>query len=247
MRRVIWLLAMGLAFAALAGCAEDVDSDDVATDAIYANIWVEASGDGNSRAYTALRVGGSSSNTFLELTDYDALMTFVNDTSKGMAESESALGTTYSATFPYEAEDTPFRVAFLRTPPPDGECAGKSAPNSTVTLPRPFSITAPAPSTSVSRGAGFTFTWNNSGESDPLSYRVSGTCIQDYSESISSDSGSYTIPAGSIMVVGTDQTVSCAATLTLSRTRAGSLDPNYGEGGVISARQYRTLDFETTQ
>ena len=247
MRTGILLLSLGVAFGALAGCAEDVDSDDVATDALYANIWVEASGDGNSRAYTTLRVGGSSSNTYIELTEYDALMTFVNDTSKGMQENESAFGIVYATDFPFEAEDTPFRVAFLRTPPPDGECAGDSAPNSTVTLPRPFSITSPAPSTSVSRAAPFTFNWNNSGTADAMSYRISGPCILDHSESISSDPGTWTVAAGTIMTVGTDQTVTCNATLTISRSRNGVLDENYGEGGVISARQYRTLDIQSVQ
>lgn len=242
MTKAIRLLALLAAGAALAGCSEDVDSDDVATDAIYASIFVSAPGDGTSSVSASLRVGGSNSNTFLDLTDYDALMAFVNDTSQGMSQS----GNGYSTSFPYEAEDTPYRVAFLRTPPPDGECAGVSAPNSTVTLPAPFSITSPVQDEVISRGTAISLTWAGSGEADAMSFTVDGTCIQSYADEIANDNGSFTIPADTIMVVGSDN-ASCTATLSVSRSRDGDLDENYGEGGVITARQSRAVQFQTVQ
>lgn len=242
MMKAIRALALLAAGAAFAGCSEDVDSDDVGTDAVYASISVNAPGDGTSTVYTSLRVGGPASNTFLDLTDYDALIGFVNDTAKGMAQS----GVGYTTTFPFEAEDTPFRVAFLRTPPPDGECAGRSAPNSTVTLPAPYAITGPIQDAVVSRGSSLAITWSPSGEADAMAFSVDGSCIQSYSDTIDDDNGTFTLPADTILVVGSAN-ASCTATLSVTRSRAGDLDPNYGEGGVISATQGRSVQFQTVQ
>lgn len=242
MKKAIRLLALLAAGAALAGCSEDVDSDDVATDAVYASISVSATGDGTSSVYTSLRVGGSNSNTFLDLTDYDALIAFVNDTSKSMSQS----GNGYVASFPFEAEDTPYRVSFLRTPPPDGECAGKSAPNSTVTLPAPFEITSPIQDAAVSRASALSLQWAGSGEVDAMSFSVDGSCIQYYSDDIANDNGTFTIPANTLMVIGSADTA-CTATISVGRYRDGELDENYGEGGTIGARQTRAVQFQSVQ
>ena len=242
MRQQLLLSTAALTIALAAGCSEDVDSDDVATDAIYANFSVNAEGDGASHVLATLRVGGPSSNTYLDLTDYDSLMASVNDTAKGMTQS----GNAYVTTFPFDAEDTPFRVSFLRSHAPDAECAGVSAPNSTVTLPRPFSITAPAQDASISRASDLTFTWSDSGESDDMSWALDGPCIQYMADSIENDNGSFTIPEDTILLVSTAMT-SCTATLRIYRTRQGELDPNYGEGGTISAAQTRAVQFETIE
>lgn len=241
MIRKLLLLTTAVTTAALAGgCSESVDSDDVATDAIHANFRVTADGDGTSQVVATLRVGGPSSNTYLDLTDYDALTVFVNDTGRGMSQS----GNSYVASVPYEADDTPFRVSFLRSHAPDAECAGVSAPNSTVTLPRPFAITAPAQDSAVSRASDLTFTWSDAGEIDAMSWALDGPCIQYQSDTIENDNGSFTIPEDTIMVVGSaDQ--SCTATLRVYRTRDGELDPNYGEGGSIHATQTRAVQFQT--
>ena len=249
MKRQIWLVALVAAAASVgAGCGEDVDSDDVATDAIHANFWVTAIGDGTADVAGTLRVGGSNSNTYLDLTEYDALMAFVNDTAKGMAKDESVTGSiTYRTSFPFEAEDTPYRISFLRSHPPDAECAGVSAPNSTVLLPAPFAITSPAQDAMVSRGSALSIDWTNSGHADSMSWSLDGPCIQPTGDTIANDTGTFTVPADSIMVVGTDQTVSCTATLSIGRGREGDLDPNYGEGGFIRASQRRVVQFQSVQ
>lgn len=241
MKKAIWL-ALLIAGAANAGCSEDVPSDDVATDAVYASIGVLATGDGTSSVSTYLKVGGANSNTYLDLTDYDALITYVNGTSKSMSQS----GNGYVTSFPYEAEDTPYRIAFVRTPPPDGECAGDSAPNSTVLLPAPFAITAPAQDASVSRASPLSIQWSNSGGNDPMSFSVDAPCLQYYADDIENDNGSFTIPANTLLVIGSANTA-CTATVTIHRNRDGELDPNYGEGGVISATQRRAVQFTTVQ
>ena len=242
MTRKLGLLAAALF--ALSGCSEDVDSDDVATDAVYANMYVTAPGDGESHLLTTLRVGGPNSNTYLDLTDYDSLVAYVNDTGKNMAQS----GDGYVASFPYESEGTPYRFAFLRSHAPDSECAGVSAPNSSVTLPAPFDIVNPVSDSAHSRNADLVFTWSGSGAADGMSWTVDGPCILTASDTIDDDDGSFTIPADTIAVIGSANN-SCTATLTVSRTRAGELDPAFvsGEGGVISAAQRRTRQFVTEQ
>lgn len=241
-RRLLLFATTAATMAVGAGCSEDVDSSDVATDAIHANFRVTAEGDGTSHVIATLRVGGPNSNTYLDLTDYDSLVTFVNDTAKGMSQS----GNAYSTSFPFEAEDTPYRVSFLRSHPPDAECAGVSAPNSTVTLPGPFGITAPAQDEMVSRGDALTFTWSNAGASDAMSWSLDGICIQSMSDTIEDDNGAFTIPADNIMVVGSANSA-CTATLRLYRSREGELDPNYGEGGNIFATQSRAVQFQTVE
>ena len=242
MKNAIRSLVILVAGAAAAGCSEDVASDDVGTDAVYANIGVLATGNGTSEVTTYLRVGGANSNTYLDLTDYDALIAYVNSTSKGMSQS----GNGYTTSFPYDEADTPFRVSFVRTPPPDGECAGRSAPNSTLTLPPPFSITSPIQDAPVSRAAPLSLQWTSSGGVDGMSFSVDAPCLQYYADDIANDNGTFTIPANTLLVVGSANT-SCTATVTIHRSRDGELDPNYGEGGTIGATQRRQVQFQTIQ
>ena len=155
-------------------------------------------------------------------------------------------GNGYATSFPYEAANTPYRVAFLRTPPPDGECAGKSAPNSNVMLPAPYGITGPLQDAVQSRAASLALMWSPAGEADSMSFAVDGPCIQHYADTIDNDNGTFTIPANSILVVGSAN-VACTATISVTRSRQGTLDENYGEGGVISATQSRSVQIQTVQ
>jgi hypothetical protein len=64
-------LAFAVALAPLVAC-EAVDSEDVLTSGMYADLAVTNTGS-NTRAAAILRVGGASSNTFVELTGDDSL------------------------------------------------------------------------------------------------------------------------------------------------------------------------------
>ena len=228
--------ALTLALTAVfgSGCAQ-VESDDVKTDGIYADLLVQADGSGSSVATAALKVGGASSNTFLDLTAGDALEAANGDDVSAMVRNEALGVIWYSAIFAVDSADAPFKISFLRE-------EDVSAPDSDVTMPAGFAITAPAPNTSFSRASdAVVVTWDNSGSTDGFSWQITGDCIVAQFGNQTADNGTLTIPAGAIQPGQNQGANSCTANIQLFRTRAGTLDGAYGEGGVIRARQTRTI------
>ena len=65
-------LALALAPALLVGC-EAVSSQDIRTGAIYADVVVESEGAGSADVHAVLRLGGATSNTFVDLEGGDRL------------------------------------------------------------------------------------------------------------------------------------------------------------------------------
>lgn len=235
MRKLV--LPMGLLALSAIGC-QPADSSDVATHGIYADISVTAGDAGGSDVYTSLRVGGPLSNTYLELTGGDQLIAYTGSgfgISTSMNETNTLGLISYHANFPGQVADTPFKVSFLR----DTEV---SAPDTEMTLPAPFTITAPATNTTFSRASDpITVTWSGSGQPDPMTYSIIGGCIQSqFNDTISSDSGTLTIPAGTILA-STTGGGTCAVSIGILRARNGSLDPAYGEGGTARAYQNRNV------
>jgi hypothetical protein len=226
--------AVLLSFACLvAGCSQ-VDSDAVRTSGMYADLSIEADGSGGTLTRASLRVGGSSSNTFINLSGGDALVTRVGAASYPMVRQE-ALGTVwYQAVPPVDSANTAFRISLLR----DNDI---SAPNSDVTLPAPFTITSPAPGSEFSRNSAVTITWSGAGAADPLTWQVTGDCIDSRYGNQAADIGTLTIPAGGITPRTNQGAASCTATIRFYRTRAGVVDPAYGEGGELYARQTRFI------
>lgn len=228
------------------GCS-NTPSSDVATDAIHADIQVLADGSGQSSVIAALKVGNAASNDFVELTDGDALIAYNDTDGQTMARNEFAGEVWYQSVFAVDSAGAPFKVSFLRTHTASQQCNTVSAPDSHVTLPAPFTITAPAPGASFSRASDpITVTWSGSGEPDPMVIEASGTCINYYSLQVPTDAGTATIPAGSFQPVQGQTGTNCQVTIGISRSRAGVLDTNYGEGGSISAIQHRNLDILST-
>jgi hypothetical protein len=79
-----------------------------------------------------------------------------------------------------------------------------------------------------------------------MGYTVSGSCLNLTTQSIGADSGSFTIPKNALTSPGSQATESCQATLTVTRSRAGHLDPAFGYGGDIACQQARTVTFTST-
>ena len=229
----LWATLM-LALGAVA-CSEDVDSTDVKTSGVYADMSVVATGDGRSKLTVDLRVGGASSNTHLDVKGTDSLTANDGTTTKTLTQS----GNVYTATFDGDAADKKFTVIFNR---PDD----KSAPNSWVTLPAPFAIAGVAAGATVSRAAGFTATWAASTAStDRMQWTIdsdAGGCLFANSKSIS-DAGQTVITASDFSVHSGEEQATCNANFCLDRTRDGALDPAYGEGGKINATQKRCVAF----
>jgi hypothetical protein len=230
-----------LACAALAGC-QSVDSADIATRGLYADLAVEATGDGQSGVSAELRVGGDLSNVCVDLSGGDRLVASAGTASRTMTRHQDLLGRIgYEAILPTDAEGTEVRVAFQR--PPD---LGESAPDSAATLPAGFAITAPAPGTSHSRGAALTVAWQPA-RPDRMWLEVSGFCIAP--ELLEVPPGATSVTVGASQLRAFDRPPpgdSCDVELVLVRAREGYVDPAYGKGGSFQARQVRSLSIVST-
>ncbi len=224
----VWAI-LTLALGAVA-CGEDVDSTDVKTSGVYAIMSVTATGNGQSEVSMDLRVGGANSNTHLDLKAGDQLTATVGTTTKTLGQS----GYVYKTTFDAEAADTKFVVAFTRA-------NDTSAPNSSVTLPAPFTVAGIG--ATVSRAEGLTATWAKS--SDPMSWRLDGDCLFLKSGSMAADAGAVTLAPTDFSPLSGKETATCPAKLCLDRTRSGAVDPAYGEGGTATAVQSRCVSFSS--
>jgi len=236
---------LALLLAAGTGCTSS-QSKDIATDALYASMSVTADGSGQSVATAALQVGGPTSTDFLDLSPGDTLVATEDGTDPQTMTREDLLGAVfYQSTFGIDSAGTLFQIAFDRTatssmPNP------VSAPDSHVSMPAPFDMTVVSSAGSFSRASDpIDITWTGSGQSDPMSYQVYGSCINTTGQNIS-DTGSVAIPAGTIQAQNGQGADNCQITITLSRSRSGTVDPAYGKGGAITASQSRTVQVLST-
>ncbi|MBN2800158.1 MAG: hypothetical protein JXX28_13545 [Deltaproteobacteria bacterium] len=239
MRPAILTAALGLF---LAGC-EDVDSSDVLTSGMWANISVQATGDGSSDAITILKVGGATSNTYVEMTGDDALSATLGEESLPQAKESLGDFHQYRASFSTAEPGVPYTVSFTRT-------VDEGAPETVVTLPEPFEIDDPAaaevPVESFSRAAPITLTWGSSGTTDAMELWVTGDCIKPFYTEIAGDPGTYTLEADTIEPLDDDLEASCTAVYLINRWNNGTLDLGYGEGGMARGLQTRNLEMLTT-
>jgi len=214
---------------------ENVDSEDVMTDGIYADINAIATGDGNTTVRASLRVGGNASNTFLELVGDDKLVASMGEETAEMGEKTFLGSKWYTAEFSEDAVDTEFNVAFERS-------VDEPAPESKMTMVAPFDITVPASSASYSRASDdIELAWETSGTSDTMLVNIDGSCVQLYHEDLSGDTGSFSVVAGTLEPAQDQEDETCSITIELIRHREGTLDPAYGEGGLVYSRQIRTI------
>ena len=191
---------------------------------------VSADGSGSTRVQVKLKVGGPASNTFLELTGDDRLTVTAGGITRDL---DSSSGVSYAATFPTEAAG-PFVIAFMRG------AADTSAPATTVDLPAPFTVALAA--REISRASGDSaFTWTPAGTGDrpqPLRVVHRHRAADDSRRRHGHDSGDQ--------IHAQTATDACTATLALARTRSGTVDPAFTEGGDVSARQLRSTTFTST-
>jgi hypothetical protein len=222
------ILALGLL-----GCSEDVESTDIRTSGIYPEFTVTATGNGRSQVEARLKVGGSDSNTFLDLTGPDTLEVTVDGDTKTLDGTDNHR---YVASFDVDAGGTEFSFAFLR-----GE-ADDSAPVSVVELPEPFAmqVTTSEVERTVDDVA---FTWDPPGDGD-IGVHVDGACLF-FESAETPDDGSGSVTAEDLEPPGEDDGEECTGTVQLTRTERGTLDPAFSEGGAIRAHQVRSDTFKS--
>lgn len=218
----------------LLGCSEDVESTDVRTSGIYPEFVVTANGDGTSRVEARLKVGGNNSNTFLDITGGDRLEVTAEGDTKVLDGSSNHR---YIASFDVDDGGTEFVFAFLRGDDDD------DAPMSVVKLPEPFEMEVT--SAEVQRTVDdVEITWDPPGDGD-MDVNVDGDCIF-FENDTTPDDGDHSVPPEDLEGPGDDDGEECTGTVELVRSRGGTVDDAFSEGGEISARQRRRDTFKST-
>ena len=220
------------------GC-ESLESGSVMTQGLYADMVAQATGDGTTEVQAWLRVGGALSNVYVDLVPGDELVATVAGSSRTMQRKNVGDLVWYVAELAVDDEDALVRVALERADAED-------APDSRVTLPAPFELTAPPAGVTYSRASEpIIVRWAPSGEDDEIHVNVTGPCIDLHAPSVSGDLGQLAIPASTLIWSDYAADVTCTADITVARVRHGQLDPAYGEGGQIVAEQVRQVSFVT--
>jgi hypothetical protein len=230
------LSLLALPFATATACTT-TESDNILTRGMYASISASADGTGNTTVSTSLFLGPPSDLIFIDLVAGDQLIAHHGSQSKVMSELIILNIVSHSATFPVDDEGALFDVELRREVDP-------GAPSSIATLPAPFTLGTVPPS--VSRTAAFGVNWTGS-SADPMRWSADGSCIEAASGLIGGDPNSVTMPAGTFQKrAGTNIADSCEVKVTVSRERAGELDPAFEEGGKVTGIQTRSVTFTTT-
>jgi hypothetical protein len=227
------------------GCSR-TESENVASNGIYAEMELVGNEEGYTDVEARLRVGGPLSLTELELSGSDRLLAHANGLTQELNASGNLLDIRYKTRFNFIDADTSFRIEFDRS-------NGTSAPNSVATLPQGFTLSAPDGLT-YTRDQDITITWDPAFTPDAMSATYKTICRLDpggyYSASKGfgiADNGQFIVNAADLIT--TDPVFAdadCKIEFQFNRTRHGSVDDNYGEGGKFIARQRRSITVYTS-
>jgi hypothetical protein len=238
------LLGVSFAFItlSLSSCAE-TESENVKSSGVRAEIEVVADGSGTTDVDVQLEVGSSGGlRTQLELSNGDSLIAYANGEQRTLTKIERLFGTHYVTSFDFDSPNIEFRIALNRN-------NDVSAPNSTVLLPDPFTITTPQSGERFARNADIVTIWEPGFSDHSIRIDYDLFCSDGESiivlgtEEVISDSGQHSINATELLGVRANHPSTqngCDLEITVTRARSGNLDPNYGEGGYIKAKQERT-------
>jgi hypothetical protein len=224
------------------GCSV-TQSEDLETSGMGASITVSADGSGVSSVSARLSTDANALNS-IQLDSGDIFLATAGTQSEDMSMLDVLDDISYQASFSgQDSAGTTYNVALNR------RSGFVSAPSSTVTMPAPYNITTPTSSATFSRQSDdVTVTYDSSGTGDPVTWNISSTtCSSSPSGSVANDSGSFTIAKGSLVTTDAqEKNLTCQVTITLQRTRTGTIDSHYGYGGTINATQERSVTFTST-
>jgi len=242
--KLLWTLPLLLSSIA----CEQVDSSAIRTQGIYADFTAISHGEGNVALQANLRVGGSLSNTFIDLVDGDRLEAQHGLDQREMRREVSLFGAIdYHARFDDDGDRT-FRIAFMRDThdAEEAACLGDSAPDSTVVLPPPFEVQLDLPdgTRASRRNDDLVVTWTPSA-SDTMYVSLEGDCIQDWNKK-TRDDGELRIDSGSLRRDQNSSGDTCEVTVSLVRSREGRVDAAFGEGGHFLGKQVRSAQYFST-
>jgi hypothetical protein len=225
---------VSLCFIGLAalGCSkETTSSSDIKTGGIAALIDVYADDDTTATVHVELRVGGSSSNTYVTLDGSDSLTATVAGKTKALTSIDNGI---YEADFSGVEAGTEFQVTLDR---PDD----KTASDNSGVLPDPFTLDEP-PSDLSRMTDDLPVTWAPADTGDGMHLEIDGDCVFAFSDDMS-DTGSYTVAAGEIDSTGGDKPETCDLTAHLERASEGSADTLFDPESYFKLHQRRSARF----
>ncbi len=232
MKYTLLSLSLSTLFAA---CIESTSSSNVRTAGIAALIDVTATDIDHSDVRVVLKVGGAGLGSYVDLDFGDRLLATVGGEERDL----QAEGTgRYETQLAEGLEDALFVVSLERE-------EDVSAPGNSGTLPPPFAFTSEFGATPVSRASeDIVVTWEPSQSTDRMEIEVEEIgCFSSYSEEIGGDPGMWTIPAGALRTVDSDDPETCNATVRLTRTRNGQTDRAFDPDSRFRLHQTRTTQF----
>lgn len=235
-QRNAWL-ALGLVGLALMGCSkETTSSSNIKTGGIAALIDVDdLGGTKGATVKVELRVGGSSSNTYVSLDNGDKLIATAGDVTKEMTAAETGI---YTAPFGVVEAGTEFTVTLDR--PND-----TTAKNNSGTLPDPFEVDVPPTDDKSRKDDDLEVTWAPATTGDKMALEFDGDCIFPTTASAAATATSYVAKAGSISSTGGDKPEACQVSVSLSRTRSGEADSAFDPESYFRLHEIRTTSFSS--
>jgi hypothetical protein len=237
--RLLPIAALGAPIA-LAACT-DLQSSNLKTSGMSAEMKVVSDGSGQTTVTAWLHVDNNITD-FVTLSSGDTLTATAASQTQSMSEDNFLGDVSYETTFSNEsASGTVYTVALHRA-------NDTNAPDSTCTLPAPFTVLSPAAGMTVSRASDIVVTYGPASANDSVTYSLSGSCIEGPTDvSLDGDPGTFTISHAAITpAADASPTQACMATLSITRSRTGTIDPAFGNGGDITCTQSRQLTFTIT-
>jgi hypothetical protein len=216
----------------LTGCTETIDSQNLRTQGIAATIRATATSDSETALRATLRAGGDESNTYVALGGGDRIFATGGDKRAEMRAQSTGI---YEAEFPLGAANTPFKVDLQRE-------RDDSAPNSTGTLPAPFSVT-PLGTTPISRANELVIAWTPATDGDAMRIHLDGNCIFFKNIDVPGDTGKHTIAANSLEPTNSMMPESCDVKVEITRARTGKADTTFDSESSFVLEQVRTISF----
>ncbi len=226
------LVSLCLLSLSAVGCSkETTSSSNIKTRGIAALIDVYADTDTTATVHVELRVGGSDSNTYVDLEGSDTLTATAAGKTKTLTVVDTGI---YEANFSGVEGGTEFQVSLDRL---DDETATENSG----ALPDPFSLDDPA--SGLSRMTDdLEVTWSPADTGDKMRLDFEGDCIFAYGHS-ASDTGSYIVDKNTLDSTGGDEPKTCDVTVNVDRLREGSADSLFDPESWFRLHQRRSASF----
>jgi hypothetical protein len=218
------------------GCTlDDVSSDAIRTNGVFAEMLAISPGKGSTLVRVNLTVGGASG-TRVELTGDDALVAEAGDDSVTLARTGRGR---YEEVLPGESSRE-VTVRFERGPE-DATAQGS------VLLPEPYALrTETDVAGGLNRSTPLIVTWDPPGaEGDTVEWSVDGDCVWS-DTGITPDDGVMTVQPEHVRVRPSQVGEDCSVRVTLDRSVKTDVDPQFVPGSSLRAIQRRAVDFTST-